>query len=45
MRAAIANSPFFQDQESLHNPLGLVLNALMVGAAVSLLITVIHFAL
>jgi hypothetical protein len=44
MRAAIADSPFFQDQESLQNPLGLILNLAMVSAALSLVITVIHFA-
>ena len=45
MRAAIVDSPFFQDQDSLHNPLGLVLNLLMVAAAASLLFMAIHFAL
>jgi hypothetical protein len=45
MRAAIAHSSFFQDQDSLHNPLGLLLNLLMVAAAATLLITAIHFAL
>jgi hypothetical protein len=45
MRAAIADSPFFQDQDPLHNPLGLILNLLMVAAAASLLLTAIHFAL
>jgi hypothetical protein len=45
MRATIADSPFFQDQDSLHNPLGLILNLLMVAAAASLLLTAIHFAL
>ena len=45
LRATIADSPFFQDQDSLHNPLGLILNLLMVAAAASLLLTAIHFAL
>ena len=45
MRAAIAHSSFFQDQDLLHNPLGLVLNLLMVAAAASLLFMAIHFAL
>jgi len=39
MQAAIAEvlsvreRPFFQDQDSLHNPLGLLLNFAMVAAA------------
>lgn len=45
MRAAIADSRFFQDQELLHNPLGLILNLLMVATAASLLITALSFAL
>jgi hypothetical protein len=43
MRAAIAevlsvtDSPFIQDQDSLHNPLGLILTLAMVAAAACLL--------
>jgi hypothetical protein len=51
MRAAIeevfsvTDSPFIQDQDSLHNPLGLLLNLAMVVAAASLLSAVIFFGL